>query len=83
MAIERISIPKSVLGGLHLEDGDVVEGTAHEDSVEIRVVHRAAAERRGMTAEEFVAKWLGQFPDIAEGTDPRLTALLGKHVRPK
>jgi hypothetical protein len=35
-----------------------------------------------MVGEHFVAKWRGRFPCVADGSDPRLEALLEKHVKP-
>lgn len=81
MANNSISIPKSAFAPLDLKDGDRVEREAKEDNVEIRVLRRSGKSKPGMTGEQFVAKWRGQFPDIAEGEDPRLDAVLEKHVK--
>ncbi len=81
MAQDSISLPKTTFTGLELHDGDVVSGRTHDDLVELRVVRRAAEPRRAMTGERFVAKWRGQFPNAAAGSDPRLESLLKKHLR--
>lgn len=79
---KSISMPKSVFAGLDLREGDVVEGRAGRDSVEFRIVRRGHEMNGDMTAERFVAKWLGKFQDVKPGSDPRLEALLRKHVKP-
>lgn len=81
MANDSTSIPKSAFAPLKLKDGDRVEGEAKEDRVVIRVHRRRGKPRPRMTGEQFVVKWRGKFPDIAEGEDPRLDALLEKHVK--
>lgn len=83
MGDKSISIPKSAFSGLDLRDGDIVEGRAGRDAVELRVIRRGDQANGDMTAERFVAKWLGKFPDIKPGSDPRLEALLRKHVTPE
>lgn len=82
MSNESISVPKAAFAELNLHDGDVVEGRATSESVEVRVVRRGSREDGGMMAERFVAKWRGRFPCVADGSDPRLEALLEKHVKP-
>lgn len=81
MAQDSISLPKSTFTGLELRDGDVVSGRTHDDLVELRVVRRAPEPRCVMTGERFVAKWRGQFPNVAACRDPRLESLLKKHLR--
>jgi len=82
MSNESISVPKAAFADLDLRDGDIIEGRAASESVEVRVVRRGSQANGGMTGAHFVAKWRGQFPDVADGMDPRLDALLEKHVRP-
>jgi len=79
---DSISVPKSAFADLDLRDGDLIEGRASSDSVEVRIVRRSVEPINGMTAARFVEKWRGQFPDVESGTDPRLAALLEKHVKP-
>lgn len=79
---ESVSVPKAAFAELHLHDGDVVEGRATSESVEFRVVRRGTQANEGMTGAHFVAKWRGQFPELTDGMDPRLDALLEKHVKP-
>ena len=79
---ESISVPKATFAELDLHDGDIIEGRTCSESVEVRVVRRDDEASVGMTADQFVNKWCGQFPDIPEGVDPRLDALLKKHVKP-
>lgn len=81
MAQDSISLPKTTFTGLELHDGDVVSGRTHDDLVELRVVRRAAERGHAMTGERFVAKWRGQFPNAAAGSDPLLESLLNKHLR--
>lgn len=83
MSDKSISMPKSALTGLDLRDADVIEGRAGRDAVELRVVCRGDQANGDMTAERFVAKWLGKFPYVKPGSDPRLDALLRKHVKPE
>ena len=82
MKHESISVPKAAFAELDLHDGDIVEGRAASESVEVRVVRRGNQANRGMTGARFVVKWCGQFPNVANGMDPRLDALLEKHVKP-
>lgn len=82
MSDESISIPKSAFADLNLHEGDLIEGRASSDSVEVRIVRRGGEPINGMTAAHFVEKWRGQFPNVERGTDPRLDALLKKHVKP-
>lgn len=79
---DSVSVPKSAFADLDLRDGDFIEGRASSDSVEVRIVRRGVEPIKGMTAARFVEKWRGQFPDVERGTDPRLAALLEKHVKP-
>ena len=82
MRNESISVPKAAFAELDLHDGDIVEGRAASETVEVHVVRRGRQADRGMTGAHFVAKWCGQFPNVADGIDPRLDALLEKHVKP-
>lgn len=80
---DSIAIPKEVFGDLDLHEGDVVEGRTQASSVEIRVVRRGQRQPGdGITADQFVKKWQGAFPGTDDGDDPRLRALLNKHVKP-
>ena len=81
MAQESISLPKAMFTGLELDDGDVVSGRTRDNLVELRVVRRSSERGHAMTGERFVAKWHGQFPDVAADRDPRLESLLKKHLR--
>ena len=73
MAQESLSLPKAMFTGLELDDGDVVSGRTRNDLVEVRVARRGNKRTHGMTGEQFVAKWRGQFPDVAADCDPRLS----------
>ena len=81
MTNEPISVPKTAFAELDLQDGDIVEGRTGSESVEVRVVRRGTRPNEGMLAEEFVAKWRGRFPNIADGMNPPLNAPLEKHVK--
>lgn len=82
MPNESISLPKTVFARLALHDGDIVEGRAGAETVEIRVVRRREPLMRPVTGTQFVDKWRARFSDVQEGTNPRLDALLRKHVKP-
>ena len=81
MGQESISLPKAIFTGLELDDGDVVSGRTRNDLVELRVVRRNSERGQAMTGERFVAKWRGQFPNVAADRDPRLESLMKKHLR--
>ena len=81
MGQESISLPKAIFTGLELDDGDVVSGRTRNDLVELRVVRRSNERGHAMTGERFVAKWRGQFPNVAADRDPRLESLMKKHLR--
>ena len=81
MGQESISLPKAMFMGLELDDGDVVSGRTRNNLVELRVVRRNSERGNAMTGERFVAKWRGQFPNVAADRDPRLESLMKKHLR--
>ena len=82
MSNESILLPKTAFADLDLHDGDIVEGRVVSESVEVRVVRCGNQENGGMTGADFVTKWRARFPNVADGMDPRLDALLEKHVKP-
>jgi antitoxin component of MazEF toxin-antitoxin module len=82
MAKDAIVIPVSAFSELELQDGDQIEGQAKNQTIELRVVRRQKDKMGDVqTAEDFVRKWTGRVPDIAQGEDPRLSALVQKHLR--
>lgn len=70
MSDKTIPMPKAAFVGLDLHDGDIVEGRAGGESVELRIVRHSDGTNGPMTGERFVAKWRGQFPDVPAGGDP-------------